>query len=180
MGSGVTQAKHEVKDMKVTRSLENGEVLLKRGTKEITSQEGGLLNFIMPLMTAELRYWKMHTPSAKSVLVPLGLTEVASVVDAAIQKKIYGLGKTTLKISTKIVKSLEESRLLIKGISQTIKNEAKTQNGELTGMLLATLVANFSGNMLASKPKTTGRRVIRAGEGTIRTSEETTTAGQKF
>ena len=113
-------------------------------------------------------------------MVPLGLTEVASVVDAAIQKKIYGLGKTTLKISTKIVKSLEESRLLIKGISQTIKNEAKTQNGELTGMLLATLVANFSGNMLASKPKTTGRRVIRAGEGTIRTSEETTRAGQKF
>ena len=162
MGSGVTQAKHEVKDMKVTRSLENGEVLLKRGPK------------------AELRYWKMHTPSAKSVLVPLGLTEVASVVDAAIQKKIYGLGKTTLKISTKIVKSLEESRLLIKGISQTIKNEAKTQNGELTGMLLVTLVANFLGNMLASKPKTTGRRVIRAGEGTIRTSEGTTRAGQKF
>ena len=56
MGSGVTQAKHEVKDMKVTRSLENGEILLKRGTKKITSQEGGLLNFIMPLMTADLRY----------------------------------------------------------------------------------------------------------------------------
>ena len=66
MGSGVTQAKHEVKDMKVTRSLENGEILLKRGTKKITSQEGGLLNFIMPLMTADLRYWKMHTPSAKA------------------------------------------------------------------------------------------------------------------
>ena len=56
MGSGVTQAKQEVKDMKVTRSLENGEILLKRGTKKITSQEGGLLNFIMPLMTADLRY----------------------------------------------------------------------------------------------------------------------------
>ena len=34
--------------------------------------------------------------------------------------------------------------------------------------------------MLASKPKTTGRRVIRAGEGTIRTGEGTTRAGQKF
>ena len=122
----------------------------------------------------------VHTPSAKSVLVPLGLKAVPSAVDAAIQKKIYGLGKTTLKISTKIVKSLKASGFFIKDISQTIKNEAKTQKGELPGMLLGTLVANVLGNMLASKPKTTGRRVIRAGEGTIRTVEGTTKAGQKF
>ena len=99
----------------------------------------------------------VHTPSAKSVLVPLGLKAVPSAVDAAIQKKIYGLGKTTLKISTKIVKSLEASGFFIKDISQAIKNEAKTQKGELPGMLLGTLVANVLGNMLASKPKITGR-----------------------
>ena len=122
----------------------------------------------------------VHTPSAKSVLVPLGLKAVPSAVDAAIQKKIYGLGKTTLKISTKIVKSLKASGFFIKDISQTIKNEAKTQKGELPGMLLGTLVANVLGNMLASKPKTTGRWLIWAGEGTIRTVEGTTKAGQKF
>ena len=58
---------------------------------------------------------------AKSVLVPLGLTAAASAVDAAIQKKIYGLGMTTWVVSNKelndiiqIVKSLEESGLLTK------------------------------------------------------------------
>ena len=122
----------------------------------------------------------VHTPSAKSVLVPLGLKAVPSAVDAAIQKKIYGLGKTTLKISTKIVKSLKASGFFIKDISQTIKNEAKTQKGELPGMLLGTLVANVLGNMLASKPKITGRWLIWAGEETIRTVEGTTKAGQKF
>ena len=122
----------------------------------------------------------VHTPSAKSVLVPLGLKAVPSAVDAAIQKKIYGLGKTTLKISTKIVKSLEASGFFIKDISQAIKNEAKTQKGELPGMLLGTLVANVLGNMLASKPTITGRWLIWAGEGTIRTVEGTTKAGQKF
>ena len=58
-----------------------------------------------------------------------------SAADAAIQKKIYGSGTTALIISNeeirdiiKIVKSIEESGLLIKGISETIKNEAKGQN----------------------------------------------------
>ena len=117
----------------------------------------------------------VHTPSAKSVLVPLGLKVVPSAVDAAIQKKVYGLGKTTLKISTK-----KHLVFFINDISQTIKNEAKTQKGELPGMLLGTLVANVLGNMLASKPKITGRWLIWAGEGTIRTVEGTTKAGQKF
>ena len=59
--------------------------------------------------------------STKSVLIPLGLTAAASGTDAAIQKKIYGLGVTTLMISNeemknimKIVKLLEESGLLMK------------------------------------------------------------------
>ena len=71
-------------------------------------------------------------PLAKSVLVPLELTAAASATDTAIQKKIFGSGTTTLVFSNedpndimKIVKSLEESGLLIKGVSETIKNEAK-------------------------------------------------------
>ena len=51
----------------------------------------------------------------------------------------------------KIVKSLEESKLLIKGISETIKNEAKEQKGGFLPMLLGTLAHNMLGNTLTGK-----------------------------
>ena len=80
-------------------------------------------------------------------------------------KKIHGSGTTALIISNeemedimKIVKSLEELGLLIKGISETIKNEAKEQKGRFLSMLLGTLVASVLGNALA------GKGLIRAGE----------------
>ena len=69
---------------------------------------------------------------AKSVLIPLGLTAAASATDAVIHKKMFGSGNTTLIISNeemndimKIAKSLEEFGLLIKGVSEIIKNEAQ-------------------------------------------------------
>ena len=81
-------------------------------------------------------------PLAKSILIPLGSTAAISATDAAIHKKILGSGFTTLIISNeemnhviKIVKSLEESWLLIKGVTETIKNEAKDQRGGFLGML---------------------------------------------
>ena len=46
----------------------------------------------------------------------------------------------------KIVKSLEEFELLIKGVSQTIKNEAKEQKEQFLGMLLGTLGVSLVGN----------------------------------
>ena len=67
----------------------------------------------------------------------------------------------------KIVQSLQESGLLIKGATETIQNEAKEQKGGFLGMLLDILGASLVGNVL------TGKDAIRAGEGTIR-------AGQKF
>ena len=89
-------------------------------------------------------------PLAKSILVPLGLTTAA--IDAAIRKKIFGSGNTTLIISNeklndimKIVTSLEKSGLLIKGISETIQNEAKEEKGGFLGMLLGTLGAIRAG-----------------------------------
>ena len=51
----------------------------------------------------------------------------------------------------KIVKSLEEQALLIKGISKTIENEAKEQKGGFLGVLLGTLVASLLGNLLTGK-----------------------------
>ena len=84
-------------------------------------------------MTAELPLMKnVLTPLAKNILLPFGLSAGMSAADAAIQKKIYGSGTTALIISNeemedimKIVKSLEELGLLIKGISEKIKNETK-------------------------------------------------------
>ena len=83
----------------------------------------------MPLIKSVIK------PLAKSVLVPLGLTAPASTADAGIHKKVLGSGhNTTLTISNdemenilKIVKSLEDSGLLLEGVSETIKNEAKEQ-----------------------------------------------------
>ena len=51
----------------------------------------------------------------------------------------------------KIIKSLEESDLLIKGVSETIENEAKEQRGRFLGMLLDTLGARLLKNMLKVK-----------------------------
>ena len=87
-------------------------------------------------MTARLPLMKSGlTPLAKSVLIPLGLSAGMWAADAAIKKKMYRSGTTALinsneemKDIMKIFKSLEESGLLIKGISETVKNEAKVQN----------------------------------------------------
>ena len=61
----------------------------------------------------------------------------------------------------KIVRSLKDSGLLLEGVSETNKNEAKEQKGGIFSMLLGTLGAGLLGNMLA------GKGVLRAGEGTI-------------
>ena len=67
----------------------------------------------------------------------------------------------------KIVESLEDSGVLLKGISETIQHEAKKQRGGLVSMLLGTLGASLLGDVL---PKgLSGRGVIRAGEGTRNT-----------
>ena len=61
-----------------------------------------------------------------------------------------------------IVKSLQESGLLIKYVTKTIENEAKEQKGKIFSMLLGRLFASLLGNLL------TGKNTISAVEGTIR------------
>ena len=70
----------------------------------------------------------------------------------------------------KIVKPLEELGLLIKGVSETIKNEAKEQKEGFLGILLGTLGASLLENLLTGKVEiatTQGRSKIRTGKGTI-------------
>ena len=67
-----------------------------------------------------------------------------------------------MRVISKIVKSLEDSGLLLEGVSETIKNEATEQKGGFLSMLLGTLAATLLGNMSG------GKGVIRAGEGSGR------------
>ena len=79
---------------------------------------GPLLRTGLPLMKSVIQ------PLAKSVLVPLGLTEAASVADAGHNTTLIISNDETKDIS-KIVKPLEDSGLLLEGVSETIKNEVK-------------------------------------------------------
>ena len=92
-------------------------------------QSGGFLSRLLgPLLKTGLPLMKnVIKPLAKSVLIPLGLTATASAADAGIHKKILGSRTTTLTISNdemedimKLVKSLKDSGLLLKGVSETI------------------------------------------------------------
>ena len=70
---------------------------MKGTTRKVTSQVGGFLNFFRPLKTAALPLMKsLLTQLARSILIPLRLTAAASATAAAIEKKIYGSGKTAL------------------------------------------------------------------------------------
>ena len=96
-----------------------------------------------------------------------------SAIDGSIKKKMFGSGTTTLIISNdemddifKIVKSLEDSNVLLKGVRETIQHEAKEQRGGYLSMLLGTLGASLLGDILSKG--LSGKGVIRAGEGTIR------------
>ena len=80
-----------------------------------------------------------------------------------------------MKDFIEIVKSLEDSGLLLKGVSETIQNEAKEQKGIFLSMLLGTLNASLLGNILTGKEaiaKSKGPWVNRAGEGAKSISEE--------
>ena len=116
---------------------------------------GPLLKTGLPLKKSVIK------PLAKSVLIPLGLTAAVSAADAGIHKKILGSGhnnNTTLIISNdemddilKIIKSLEDSGVLLKGVSETIQHEAKEQRGGFLSMLVGTLGASLLGDIYFQK-----------------------------
>ena len=112
---------------------------------------------------------KVAMPLAKNVLAPLGLTAAMSAIDGSIQKKIHGSGikliieKEDTKDIMKIIEALENSGILLKGVSKAIENETKEQRGGFLSMLLDTLGASLLGNL-----STGGKGVMRAGDGIVR------------
>ena len=140
-------------------------------------QSGGFLGKLLsPLLKTGLPLIKnVLTPLAKNVLIPLGLTAAASAADAGIHKKILGSGNTTLIISNKdmedlikIVKSPEDSGLLLKRVTESVQNEVKEQKGGFISTLLGTLASSLLGSLL------TGKGIHRAGEGIVRAGERNT------
>ena len=120
-------------------------------------QSGGFLGSLLRKLAGPLM--KVAISLAKNVLAQLGITAAASAIDAGIQKKKapqkHGSGTTTLIISNKemndiikIVQALEDSNILLKGVTKTIKNKTKEQKGEFLSMLLDTLGASLLGNIL--------------------------------
>ena len=134
-------------------------------------QSGGFLGNLLGKLAGPLM--KVAMPLAKNVLAPLGLSAAMSAIDGSIKKKMLSSGTTTLIISNdemgdilKIVKSLENSGVSLKGVSETIQHEAKEQRRGFLSMLLGTLGGSLLGDVLSKGLSAKG--VIRAGEGTIR------------
>ena len=141
--------------------------LSKAQINKIIQSDGFLGKLLGPLLKTGLPLIKNVIKSlAKSVLIPLGLTSAASAADAGIHKKKLESGNTTLIISNeemndiiKYVQALEDSNVLLKGVTETIKNETKEQKGGFLSILLGTLGASLLGNLL------TGKGVVRASYG---------------
>ena len=69
---------------------------------------------------------------------------------------------------SKIVKSLEDSGLLLKEVTESVQNEVKEQRGGFLSMLLGTLGASLLGNLLAGKGiHRAGKGIVRGGEGNM-------------
>ena len=116
-------------------------------------QSGGFLGNLLGKLAGPLM--KVGIPLAKNVLAPLGISAAMSAIDGSIKKKMFSSGTTTLIISNdemddilKIVKSLEDSNVLLKGVSETIQHEAKEQREGFLSMLLGTFGASLLGDKL--------------------------------
>ena len=135
-------------------------------------QSVGFLGKLLSKLVGPLM--KVAMPLAKNVLAPLGLTAAMSAIDGSIQKKIHGSGTTKLIIENKdmndikkIIEALENSGILLKGVTKSIENETKEQRGGFLSMLLGTLGASLLGNLLSGRKGIVraGEEIVRAGEG---------------
>ena len=102
--------------------------LIKAQIKKLI-QSGGFLRKLLSKLAGPLM--KVALPLARNVLAPLGLTAAMSAIDGGLKKKIHGsevkliIEQEDMKDIMKIIKALESSGILLKGVSKTIKNETK-------------------------------------------------------
>ena len=102
-----------------------------------------------------------------------------SGIDGSIQKKIHGLGikliieEEDMKDIMKIIEALENSGILLKGVSKTIENETTEQRGGFLSMLLGPLGATLLGNLLIG-----GKGIMPAGDGIVRADDGIVRAGE--
>ena len=147
------------------------DIKLSRAQIKKLIQSGGFLGKLLSKLAGMKVAMKVAMPLAKNVLAPLGLTAAMSAIDGSIQKKIHGSGvkliieEEDMQDIIKIIKELENSDILLKGVSKTIENEIKEQRGGFLSMLLGTLGASLLGNLL------TGKGIMRAGDGIVRAGE---------
>ena len=159
---------------KLTNAIENNistDIKLPKAQISKIIRSEGFLGSLLSRIAGPLM--KVAVPLAKNILAPSGITTAASAIDGAIQKKIHGSGATTLIISNeemnyiiKIVQALQDSNILLKGVTKTIKNETKERKGGFLSTLLGILVASFLGNSLSVR----GDGTARPGEGVVRAS----------
>ena len=141
-------------------------------------QSGGFLGKLLSKLPGPLM--KVAMPLAKNVLAPLGLTAAMSAIDGSIQKKIHGSGvkliieQEDMNDIIKIIEALENSGILLKGVTKTIENETKEQRGGFLNMLLGPLGASLLGNLF-----TAGKGMMRAGEGIVTAGEVSATSRAK-
>ena len=133
-------------------------------------KSGGFLGKLLSKIAGPLM--KVAMSLAKNVLAPLGLTAAMSAIDGGIQNKMQGDGiklmieDEDMSDIMKIIEALEKSGILLNGVGKTIENEVKEQKEGFLSMLLGTLGASLSGNLL-----TGGKGIMRAGEGIMRAGE---------
>ena len=158
-------------DTKLRNAINNSlatDIKLSKAQIKKLIQSGGFLGKLLSKLAGPLM--KVALSLAKNVLAPLGLTAATSAIDGSIQKKIHGSGvkliieQEDMKYIMKIIEALDNSGILLKGVSKTTKNETKEQRGGFLSMLLGTLGASLLGNLL-----TGGKGIVRAGNGIVRT-----------
>ena len=170
-------ANHSSADVK----LSNTQTQLSQSGQFLGRLFGPLLKTGLPLIKNVFKLLD------NSVLIPLELTATASAADAEINIKILVSGKRSLDSTThnttviisnnemkdisKIVKSLEYSGLLLKGVTETVQNEVKELKGGFLTLLLGTLGAILLRRLLIRKGiyrAGKGKEANRASEGIIR------------
>ena len=160
---------------KLRNNIENNmstDITLSKAQIKKIIMSGGALGSILGTLLPSLI--KVPSPILKIVALPLGLSGGMSGIDGAIQeKKIHGSGTTVIFSNeqindmTKIVKALEDSDILLKRVTETLKNYVKKGGAlPILPMILSTLGSSLIGNSLSGRGLfRSGKEYLRAGQG---------------